>query len=67
MAYVRATSVVGDAKGWGLVSAMETAPPDRPSKPAAAFLGAAFIQYILLYTFYIYIYIVYLYIIYCMT
>ena len=33
VAYVRATTVVGDAKGWGVASAPETAPPDYPSKP----------------------------------
>lgn len=33
VAYVRATSVVGDAKGWGVASAPEIAPPDYPSQP----------------------------------
>ena len=33
IAYVRATTVVGDAKGWGVASAPEIAPPDYPSKP----------------------------------
>ncbi|CAJ1339124.1 unnamed protein product [Effrenium voratum] len=31
--YVRATSSVGDAKGWGVASLPQTAPPDYPSKP----------------------------------
>lgn len=33
VAYVRATTMVGDAKGWGVASAPQTAPPDYPSKP----------------------------------
>jgi len=33
IAYVRATSEVGDAKGWGVPSASHLAPADYPSKP----------------------------------
>lgn len=41
IAYVRATSEIGDAEGWGQASDPELAPPDFPEQPAPPFKKAS--------------------------